>query len=73
MVKKYFNWPVISAVLVTIVVMGGFNTLAYTQGNTEGSFSTDKTDRTLIKEIYSNQMQEIALLNEIKSMLQASK
>lgn len=63
----------ISAVLATMILMTSFNAIAYTKSSATGGFDTDKSERTLIKEIYFNQKQTIALLNEIKSMLQASK
>ena len=74
MTKKHFYWMVIGAVFVTVFLMYNFNAIAEKEYNpSEAVFTTDKTDRMLIKEIHANQVQTLALLTEIKALLQTPK
>jgi len=58
MKKKFFNWPVMGVVLVTMLLMVNINAMAYKDSDlTKPAFSTDKSDRSLIKEILVNQKQ----------------
>lgn len=60
-----------------LVLLFSLNVMAQYGGSKEVEssmpFATDKTDRTMLKEILVNQGKTLALLSEIKSMLQEKK
>jgi hypothetical protein len=74
MTKKHFYWMVIGTVFVTVFLMYNFNAMAGKEYSpSEIVLPTDKTDRMLLKDIYANQAEILALLREIKALLQAPK
>jgi len=65
MTKKFFNPVLIGVVFVSMVLISVWNVKAYVSAETE--IRDYKTERTMIKEILSNQQTMIALLKEIKA------
>lgn len=63
MKKKYLYPSVIGAVLTAVIFIYSINVMAYEKG-TQKEY---QSDRTLLKEIISNQRKTHALLNEIKA------
>lgn len=74
MANKHGKWSIIGALLAGMLLMSGFNVIAPKNGGAQAEqYNTDKTDRTLIKEIHANQQQVLSLLREIKGMIQTSR
>lgn len=62
--RKYLNYSVVGVAAIMLVLAVGTNVKAQ-----EKTFNTDKTDRTIIKEILVKQRETHALLKEIKAAL----
>lgn len=69
MAKKYFNWPIVGALLAGMILMANYNAIAYKDDEGASDFVTDKSDRTLIKEIYANQGEMLSILRDIQSRM----
>lgn len=73
MVKKNVQFWAAGIILTTVVLLW-FNAQAYEIGeDTRYAVQSDKSDRTILKEILLNQEETLALLKDIKAMLQAGK
>ena len=73
MTKKYFGRLAVGFLFITMILAVSLNLMAYQEGETQAPvFATDKSERTLIKEVLVNQGEMLALLREIKAMLQAA-
>ena len=69
--KKYLGYGIIGFIVAMLVFMFSLNVMAAHEGAIP--FQTDKSDRTILKEILINQGKTHALLGEIKVLLQAAK
>ena len=67
MQKKYLGYLTAGSIALVFVLMLGFNVMT---AHGEAPFATDKSDRTIIKDILVNQQKTHALLREIKAQLQ---
>ena len=69
MKRNKFNPSVISILMAAVLFCSVMTVFAYKYvAAAEGDlYQTDKTDRTLIKEMYFDQKEIIRLLNELKS------
>lgn len=70
--NRYFGRSVVGFLFVTMILALSLNLMAYQRSEAEAPvFATDKSERTLIKEILVNQGEMLSLLREIKTMLEA--
>lgn len=69
--KRYSNYLVSGIVSVILILVFGLNVMAAHDGKIP--YTTDKSDRTILKNIITNQETTHALLNEIKALLQEEK
>ncbi len=60
-------------VSLIFILMFSLNVMAAGQAGGEIPFATDKSDRTMLKEILVNQGKTQALLKDIKALLQEAK
>ena len=67
MIRKYWGYMVVGCMSLAVVLMLGLNVMA--QNDDSMPFKTDKTDRTLLKDIIVNQEKTLQLLQEIKMMV----
>lgn len=65
MKKKYLYPSIIGSALAVVILIFSVNVMAYEKG-TQKEY---QSDRTLLKEVISNQRKTHALLNEIKASL----
>jgi hypothetical protein len=70
MSKKIWGYMIAGCMSLAVIIMLGLNVMA---ADSTMPFATDKTDRTLLKEILVNQDKTLALLQEIKALVQAKK
>ena len=80
MQQKHLNYIIAGCVSLIVVLVLSLNVMAAYDSNTDESktagqlpFETDKSDRTMLKEIIVNQGKTHALLKEIKTLLQEKK
>ena len=74
MAKKNVYFWAVGAVLAAAVLVLGFNAQAYKiSEESKDAITTDKSDRTILKEILLNEQEILALLKEVKTMLQAGR
>lgn len=71
MAKRYLGLGIIGVVVVAVVFMFSLNVMA--AGGDSIIFKTDKSTRTIVKEVLVNQRQTHALLREIKALLREKK
>jgi hypothetical protein len=70
MQKKYLGYVIVGGISLALILMLSLNVMA--AGN-QVPFTTDKSDRTILKEILVNQGRTQAMLKEIKVLLQEKK
>lgn len=74
MQQKYLGYVITGCIALVLVLVLNLNGMAaFTDDSAGIPFETDKSDRTIIKEILVNQQKTHALLKEIKALLQEKK
>ena len=71
MARKYSSYIIGGVASIILILMLSLNVMAANDGAIP--FSTDKSDRTILKEILTNQRKTHALLGEVKVLLQKAK
>ncbi|MCK5014703.1 MAG: hypothetical protein KAS66_12885 [Candidatus Omnitrophica bacterium] len=71
MQRKHLGYIMAGCISLIFILVLNLNVMA--QGGSQIPFSTDKSDRTILKEVLVNQGKTHALLKEIKVLLQEAK
>ena len=73
MQRKHVSYMIAGCMLFVFILMMSLNVMAAYDGGSQIPFSTDKSDRTILKEIIVNQQKTHAILKDIKTLLQEAK